>query len=97
MIFQQFYPWEPALSRARFVIPAAVLLVAFWGRSLTAASSVSLAGGTVDVSDVKLATPAMGKRTAPVAFEYSPIGLTEKQINRRADILLRRMTLAEKV
>ena len=57
----------------------------------------ALAGGTVDFSNVTLATPAMGKSSAPTAFEYSPIGLNAQQISRRAETLLRRMTLAEKV
>ena len=66
---------------------------------INANPATALAGGTVDVSNVMLVTPAMGKKfaPAPAAFEYSPIGLTAEQINRRANMLLRRMTLAEKV
>ncbi|MDA8378087.1 MAG: glycoside hydrolase family 3 C-terminal domain-containing protein [Planctomycetia bacterium] len=76
-----------------FTAPSASTRIEF----INASPAGALAGGTVDVSDVKLATPAIGKSTAPVAFEYSPIGLTASQINRRAETLLRRMTLAEKV
>ena len=54
-------------------------------------------GGTVDVSNVML-VPSSGVPTAAaVAYEYSPIGLTVNQINHRADALLRRMTLTEKI
>ncbi|MGC8560647.1 MAG: glycoside hydrolase family 3 C-terminal domain-containing protein [Phycisphaerae bacterium] len=54
-------------------------------------------GGTVDVSNVLLTTTAAPKAAPPTAGEYSPIGLTADQINRRAARLLRRMTLAEKI
>ena len=57
----------------------------------------ALAGGTVDVSNVLL-VPSSGVPTVEtVAEEYSPIGLTAGQINQRADALLRRMTLTEKI
>ena len=64
---------------------------------INASPANAMGGGTVDVSNVTLATPAAIKRAAVTAFEYSPIGLTPARINRRADGLLRRMTLAEKV
>ena len=64
---------------------------------INASPANAMGGGTVDVSDVTLATPAAIKRAPVTAFEYSPIGLTPARINQRAAGLLRRMTLAEKV
>ncbi len=64
---------------------------------INASPANAMVGGTVDVSDVVLATPTTEKRTTAGAFEYSPIGLTAREINRRTEALLRRMTLADKV
>ena len=93
---------SPPITRAAFKMfavsftaPSASTRIEF----INANPASALAGGTVDVSNVTLLTPALEKKSAsaPAAFEYSPIGLTAEQINRRANILLRRMTLAEKV
>ncbi|MGC9261057.1 MAG: glycoside hydrolase family 3 C-terminal domain-containing protein [Phycisphaerae bacterium] len=79
----------------KFTAPSASTRIEF----INANPASALAGGTVDVSNVTLMTPAQEKKfaSAPAAFEYSPIGLTAEQINSRAEALLRRMTLAEKV
>ena len=57
----------------------------------------ALAGGTIDFSDVRLLTRAEKTSSTVAAYEYSPIGLRSGEINRRADSLLRRMTLPEKL
>ena len=57
----------------------------------------ALVGGTVDVSNVLLAPAGDLQSATASAVEYSPIGLTAGQINHRADSLLRRMTLTEKI
>lgn len=81
----------PAITRAEFkafIIKFTAVSTSTMVKFRNASPATAVAGGTVDISDVILAATPAEKRATAEAFEYSPVGLTPRQINRQAEALL---------